>query len=233
MEPRDAEEDREPAGSSSTPTSDRKRKRGLLFGGVGAAVAVALVVVVLIVTGGSGQPTNTAARAKSTTKPELSVTLGTTSPTAEPVQPPGTVRLPDGSTATLVKRGLTEDNTLPIPKDLDKAAWWGAGLGESGAMLLSGHVNWNGEAGPFKELLNIQPGQNVTVLDNSGAKWVYQVREVHKVSKKKLPSVAPELFSQDGKHRLVLVTCGGEFIGGQTGYASNIIAIADLVSSPQ
>lgn len=232
MNPHDSDEN-ESAESGSGSSSPKKR--GIMLGGTGALVAAALVAIVVFVTGGSGeQPKNVAAESRSTGTSALSVTLGPTTTAAEDQgQPPGTVRLPGGNTAELVKKEITENGTLPIPKDLDKAAWWGAGLGESGAMLLSGHINWNGERGPFHALLNIQPGQKVTVIDKSGGKWVYQVHDVRKISKEELPSVAPELFGQDGEHRLVLVTCGGEFVGGETGYASNIIAIADLVSSPQ
>lgn len=233
MDPRDVDQNDsvELRQQTSDPTS--RRKRGLLFGGLGFAVVAALATVVVIVTGDSGQPANAAGQAPAAPA-ELSVTLPpSSSAPAEEAQPPGSVRLPDGATAQLVQRELTEDNTLPIPQDLDKATWWGAGLGQSGAMLLSGHINWKGEEGPFKELLRIQPGQQVVVLDDTGAEWTYQVRDVRKVAKEELPAVAPELFGQSGEHRLVLVTCGGDFVGGSTGYSSNVIAIADLEGSPE
>lgn len=148
-------------------------------------------------------------------------------------QRPGTVRLPEGGTAALVRRELTEDGTLPIPDSLDEATWWGAELGaERGAALLSGHVNWNRVTGPFEELWRNRPGQEVRVVDTAGGTWVYRITEVVTVDKHDLPSMAERLFGQDGPHRLVLVTCGGDYVGGTDGYEDNRIATAELVRRP-
>src|SRR5690606_40432460 len=54
-------------------------------------------------------------------------------PPAQPVhrpagQPPGTVRLPEGGTAELVRREIDRSGTLPVPDDIGEATWWGAGL---------------------------------------------------------------------------------------------------------
>ncbi|WP_243859646.1 class F sortase [Amycolatopsis arida] len=148
-------------------------------------------------------------------------------------QRPGTVRLPEGGTATLVRRELTADGTLPIPDSLGEATWWGAELGAGhGAALLSGHVNWNRRKGPFDELWRIRSGQEVIVLDTAGGRWVYRVTDVLTLHKDELPAHAQRLFGQDGPHRLVLVTCGGDYVGGTDGYRDNRIVTAELVSRP-
>ncbi|WP_425455452.1 class F sortase [Amycolatopsis palatopharyngis] len=157
----------------------------------------------------------------------------TTTASTAAAQRPGSVRLPEGGTATLVRRELTEDGTLPIPDSLDEATWWGAGLGaERGAALLSGHVNWNRVKGPFDELWRNRPGQEVRVVDTNGGTWVYRITEIVTVHKNDLPAVAERLFGQDGRHRLVLVTCGGDYVGGTDGYSDNRIATAELVRRP-
>ena len=220
--------------SGATSSTERRRNRGLVFGAVGVVVAAAVAATVFVFTGGAGGAGDTHAAEGPSTTPRISVSLPTsTGSSEEAAQPPGSVRLPDGATADLVKRDVRDDGTLPVPQDLDKAVWWGAGLGESGAMLLSGHVNWDGEPGPFKELLEVDSGERVSVHDDSGAEWTYQVDDVQKIDKDELPSKAPELFKQRGEHRLVLVTCGGEFVGGSQGYVNNVIATAHLVSGPQ
>ncbi|WP_084628628.1 class F sortase [Amycolatopsis nigrescens] len=150
---------------------------------------------------------------------------------AGPGQQPGTVRLPDGGTAKLVRREVTRNGTLPIPRGLEEASWWGAKLGApKGASLLSGHVNWGGTKGPFDQLWRIRAGQNVTVLDARGLPWIYRVDEIVTLHKDELPKHAPQLFGQDGPPRLVLVTCGGDYVGGTDGYRDNRVVTASLVS---
>jgi hypothetical protein len=148
-------------------------------------------------------------------------------------QRPGTVRLPGGGMARLVRSEVNGDGVLPIPRGLTDAAWWGVRLGaESGASLISGHVNWGGAKGPFDELWRIGEGQEVTVTDAAGGLWTYRVREIVTVHKNDLPARAPKLFAQDGPHRLVLVTCGGDYLGGTDGYRDNRVIVATPVSGP-
>jgi len=148
-------------------------------------------------------------------------------------QRPGTVRLPGGATARLVRTELTDTGVLPIPRGLGDAAWWGAKLGAAqGAALLSGHVNWEGRRGPFDELWRMRAGDQVSVVDARGGRWVYRVDEVVTLPKEALPAQAARWFGQDGPHRLVLVTCGGDYVGGTEGYDENRLVTARLVTRP-
>lgn len=148
-------------------------------------------------------------------------------------QRPGTVRLPDGATARLVRTELTDRGVLPIPRGLGDAAWWGAKLGAAqGAALLSGHVNWEGQRGPFDELWRMRDGDEVSVADAKGGRWVYRVDNVVTLPKETLPEQAAKWFGQDGPHRLVLVTCGGDYVGGTEGYDENRLVTAKLVTRP-
>ncbi|CAM3030743.1 class F sortase [Saccharomonospora xinjiangensis] len=145
-------------------------------------------------------------------------------------QRPGTVVLPDGGTATLVRKELGPDAVLPVPDDLGEATWWGAGLdAPSGASVFAGHVNWRGRTGPFAELWDVRIGERVTVTDDDGTEFAYSVSQIITLGKNELPARATELFGQSGQHRLVLVTCGGRWLGGTTGYAENRVVIAEPV----
>lgn len=147
-------------------------------------------------------------------------------PAQPPGQPPGTVRLAEGGTATLVRTEVV-DGVLPVPNDVDEATWWGAEPSAAdGATVLAGHVNWNGAIGPFAELWRAETGDPVTVVDRSGRVFHYSVTEVRTLGKDELPAHAGELFAQTGPHRMVLVTCGGRWVGGASGYADNRIVIA-------
>jgi hypothetical protein len=149
-------------------------------------------------------------------------------PPAPPPQRPGTVRLPAGGTAALVRKDLGPGGELPIPTDLGQATWWGAGLDAAGgASVFAGHVNWRGATGPFAELWSVKIGAVVTIVDSAGETRRYRISQLVTVHKDDLPARADDLFGQSGPHRVVLVTCGGRWVGGSDGYEENRVVIAD------
>lgn len=151
-------------------------------------------------------------------------------PPKPPAQRPNTVRLAAGGTATLVRTEVGPDGVLPIPVALDQATWWGAELDDrTGATVLAGHVNFHGRTGPFNELWRAQVGDPVTIVDGKGRTLRFRVVQLVTLQKDELPKRAGELFGQRGPHRLVLATCGGAWVGGKIGYASNRVVIAEPV----
>ncbi|MGW5704048.1 class F sortase [Amycolatopsis japonica] len=213
-------------GTASEEQPKKRSSLGLIL--IGAAIFVVAAVVAVFVFTGTSDPVVAATQGQTTTSaaqpPQTPADLG---------QAPGTVKLPGGGTAKLIRKELTADGTLPIPEGLDEATWWGAKLGaDQGASLLSGHVNWKGKKGPFDELWRLKTGQEVNVVDTDGGKWVYKIGEIVTVHKTKLAEQSEKLFGPDGPHRLVLVTCGGEYVGGTDGYEDNRIVTASLVSRP-
>jgi LPXTG-site transpeptidase (sortase) family protein len=127
----------------------------------------------------------------------------------------------------MVRREIGDDGVLPIPNAINQASWWGAGIdAPSGATVLAGHINWKGATGPFAELWDSRVGDQMSIVDGSGRPVAYRVTQVITLQKDELPRRAEELFAQTGPHRLVLVTCGGQWVGGRIGYASNQIVIA-------
>lgn len=152
---------------------------------------------------------------------------GGTAPAGPVHQLPNTIRLPHGGTADLVPGKVGADGSLPIPAGVDQATWWGVAIdAPGGASVFAGHVNWAGRIGPFAELWHDQVGDLVSVADTGGRLWLFRVSQVLTLTKDDLPRQAPSLFSPSGPHRVVLATCGGEWIGGQLGYADNRVLIA-------
>ncbi|MEV4145397.1 class F sortase [Amycolatopsis sp. NPDC049691] len=152
----------------------------------------------------------------------------TSAPPAPPPQQPGTVRLPAGGTATLVRTDLGPSGELPVPADLRQATWWGADLNAAGgASVFAGHVNWRGATGPFAELWSARIGGEVTIVDSAGRTRRYRISQLVTVHKDDLPARADDLFGQSGPHRVVLVTCGGRWVGGSDGYEENRVVVAD------
>lgn len=181
-------------------------------------------------------PTTTAVPTTTTTTPAPAATQ-TPAASPPPAPPPrqesppppqaaNTVRLAHGGTATLVRRDVV-DGVLPVPDGVREATWWGAPFdGQTGATVLAGHVNWKGATGPFSELWDARLGDQVTVIDDQGRPFTYVVSQLVTVHKNDLPNRAQELFGQEGAHRLVLVTCGGRWVGGHDGYEENRVVIA-------
>lgn len=202
--------------------------RWWIVGVAGAFVVAALVATLLIFTGkdepagaDGAAPTSQQAEQRQPAAPQ------------DTGQAPATLALPGGGTAKLVQEDLDADGALKIPEGLDEAAWWGAKLGaDHGVALLSGHVNWKGKKGPFTELWQVKQGQEVKLTDAAGGAWVYRVDATETIHKSELAGRSEQLFDPDGPHKLLLVTCGGEYVGGSEGYEDNRVVTASLVSRP-
>lgn len=198
--------------------------RWWILGAAGAFVVAVVVATLLVFTG----------------KDETAVANGAApvSAAGQPApqdtgQAPARLSLPGGGSAKLVQEDLDANGALKIPEGLDEAAWWGAKLGaDRGVALLSGHVNWKGRKGPFDELWQVKQGQEVKLTDAAGGAWVYRIDTTETVHKSDLAGRSEQLFDPAGPHRLLLVTCGGEYVGGTEGYEDNRVVTASLVSRP-
>jgi hypothetical protein len=227
-----------------------KPGRGRLLAGFALGVTAVLAVQfgypvvtaprVAVVAGTALSAAGAAGAAASVPSPSPTVTASaapaapaaqTPSPAAPPPSPqqrPGTIRLPGGGTATLVRADLGPGGELPVPADLGQATWWGAALDAAGgASVFAGHVNWRGATGPFAELWNARIGAEVTIVDSAGKTWRYRISELATVHKSDLPARADYLFGPSGPHRVVLVTCGGRWVGGSDGYEENRVVTAE------
>jgi len=195
--------------------------------GVAGAFVVAALVATLLVFTGKDEP----AGANSTGTPVPAANQQ--APQQDTGRAPAQLALPAGGTAKLIQEDLDAAGALKIPEGLDEAAWWGAKLGaDRGVALLSGHVNWKGKKGPFNELWQVKQGQEVKLTDAAGGAWVYKVDATETVHKSDLAGRSEQLFDPDGPHKLLLVTCGGEYVGGSEGYEDNRVVTASLVSRP-
>ncbi|MEU0535877.1 class F sortase [Amycolatopsis tolypomycina] len=235
----------EPPGERPDPFA-RKPGRGRLLAGfaLGAATVLAvqygpavLTAAPVAVVTGTALPAAGAAAAPAAPSPPPAATTPAAPAAQTPSSPsspapqqqrPGTVRLPSGGTATLVRADLGPDGELPVPTDLGQATWWGASLdAASGASVFAGHVNWRGATGPFAELWHARIGAEVTIVDSAGKTWRYRIAQLVTVHKSDLPARADYLFGPSGPHRVVLVTCGGRWVGGSDGYEENRVVVAD------
>ncbi len=78
--------------------------------------------------------------------------------------------------------------------------------------------------GFFARLLRIKVGDTVTLRAGSHA-LTYRVTSVRKVAKEALATDS-QAFKQTGSHRLVLITCTGNYHRDRGGYDSNLVVVA-------
>ncbi|SDB80731.1 LPXTG-site transpeptidase (sortase) family protein [Raineyella antarctica] len=123
-----------------------------------------------------------------------------------------------------------EGAALNPPDNPRMVGWWNhsadAGA-DRGTTLLTSHKVEGGN-GVFEHLVQVQPGAEIMIHGETGS-FTYVVRDVRVLHKDQLAAEAPQLFSQDGPHRLVLVTC--EDWDGH-GFTANSVVVATPKGDP-
>jgi sortase (surface protein transpeptidase) len=137
-----------------------------------------------------------------------------------------------GVDSALMQLGLQADGTLQVPPSGFPAGWYtGAPTpGELGPAILAGHVDWSGQPGVFSRLRELTPDAQVTVTRQDGSAAVFRVTQVKQYPKDKFPT--SEVYGDLDHPGLRLITCGGSFDRQTRNYEDNIIAFADLVTTP-
>jgi hypothetical protein len=144
---------------------------------------------------------------------------------------PTSMRMPSGRLAPVESVSVHQDGALDIPSNPDRVGWWtgGAEAGEPyGSIVLAGHVDSRTfGVGVLAEMLTMRPGQELKLADGAHGQR-YLVQSVRKVPKAKLEA-GSNLFAQNLKHRLVMITCGGPFDRKAHSYRDNVILVATPV----
>jgi len=134
--------------------------------------------------------------------------------------------LPGDADAPVVP-AQTVNGVLRVPESVQHVGWWdgSARAGEPfGATVIAGHVDSATEGiGFFARLRRIRVGDTITLRADSH--WLkYRVTSVRKIAKKAL-ATDNQALKQKGPHRLVLVTCTGNFHRDRGGYDSNLVVV--------
>lgn len=129
---------------------------------------------------------------------------------------------------------VTENGMLIPPRDVSRLGWYSASAvpgeaGPVGSSVITGHINYQGQGTGFAEkFTTLEQGQEFAVFID-GEERRFRVTE----APYRLPKGAgfPDVINDtEGENRLVLITCGGKFVGGQLGYEDNIITVAEPVA---
>lgn len=157
-----------------------------------------------------------------------SAQIGGTPASQTRIAVPTLLTLPSGAAVPVDPAGVDPVGALSVPADPARVGWWtgGAQVGEPfGSVVIAGHIDSRRYGvGQMAALRDVVPGDVVT----AGAPDVsvaYRVESVVLIAKADL-SADSELFDQEGPHRLVLITCDGEYDRSTGRYADNLVVTA-------
>ncbi|WP_037331381.1 class F sortase [Salinispora tropica] len=136
-------------------------------------------------------------------------------------------------TAPVHSVGLAPDGTIAAPDAAraQEAGWYDQGPtpGQYGPAVLVGHVDTDTGPAVFQGLRDLRAGDRVEVNRTDGQVAVFEVNSVERFDKERFPT--DQVFGDFDRPNLRLVTCGGRWVGGQTGYADNVVVFASLVEA--
>jgi LPXTG-site transpeptidase (sortase) family protein len=151
--------------------------------------------------------------------------------TVPPTHPRRLIISSIGVNALIKPVGVVKDGALGAPNTAWDVGWYEDGglPGQSGAMLVDGHVNDSyNTPGVFARLKNMENGDRLTVERGDGAMLSYQVvtveqKPVGSVDMKRL------LRPIEGSEGLNLITCGGTYDKKSGTYNDRIIVFATRI----
>lgn len=139
-----------------------------------------------------------------------------------------------GQTGQVVPIGITDDGVLAPPTDVSLTGWYLdsalPGSGGPGSVVLTGHINEVGQGWGFaSNFVEITAGEEITITTDAGGEVTYRAvsGSEHDL---KADGVAEIVNDFTGPERLVVITCGGRYVGGELGYESNIVTVFEPVS---
>ncbi|MFV2104161.1 class F sortase [Micromonospora sp. LOL_024] len=129
--------------------------------------------------------------------------------------------------------GIAPDGSIAAPpaERAQEAGWYDQGPtpGQYGPAVIVGHVDTTSGPAVFHHLRELRAGDHVEVARSDGSVAVFEVDRTDRYDKEQLP--ADEVFGDFSRPQLRLITCGGRWVGGQTGYADNVVVFASLVEA--
>ncbi|WBC15148.1 class F sortase [Micromonospora sp. WMMA1998] len=134
-------------------------------------------------------------------------------------------------TAPVTPVGQARDGSVDVPPltEHNQTGWYdrGAVPGEPGRAIIVGHVDTKSGPAVFYRLHSLKPGARIQVTRSDRTVVTFKVDSVEYFDKANLP--AARVYGDSGPSELRLITCGGEWVGGRTGYEDNVIVFASRV----
>jgi hypothetical protein len=129
--------------------------------------------------------------------------------------------------------GVAGDGTIEVPASdrRDEAGWYSHSPtpGQYGPSVIVGHVDTRTGPAVFHDLGGLRPRAKIEITREDRSVAVFEVNSVKRFDKSELP--VEQVYGDFSRPSLRLITCGGRWVGGSTGYADNVIVFASLVSA--
>ena len=156
-------------------------------------------------------------------------------PTPEPVAAPLRLVVESlGVDGPVVEMGLDDQGIPQVPFNGQDVAWYNFSSppGAGSNAVFAGHINWEGAAGVFGDLDELQPGDTVRLISGDGREYAYEVFANFAVDPYEDDSL--KVMDPTPTDTVTLITCGGSWIpdaseqfGGS--YTNRIIVQARLM----
>jgi hypothetical protein len=134
--------------------------------------------------------------------------------------------------AKIISVGLAADGTIDTPGLTRKntVGWYDQGPtpGQDGPAVLVGHVDTRSGPSVFYKLGKLRPRAKILISRKDHRIAVFRVDAVRVYPKSGIP--ASEVYGDFSRPGLRLITCGGAWVGGSTGYADNVVVFASLAT---
>jgi hypothetical protein len=135
-----------------------------------------------------------------------------------------------GVYSRVISVGVTATGALGTPNNVYDTAWYNesAGPGQSGAMLMDGHVSSWTVPGVFYAIKTLVAGDAIEVERGDGTTFTYKVVSSQVYSSKSVNMTAAMTAIVPGQPGLNLISCTGDVIPGTSEFNERIIVFATL-----
>ncbi|MCA0992589.1 class F sortase [Pseudalkalibacillus hwajinpoensis] len=126
--------------------------------------------------------------------------------------------------------GQLPDGQMDVPKDESNVGWYqpGAKPGDRGNAVLAGHVDNKTGPSVFFHLGDLEAGDLVTVTDEQGLAYDFEVNAVESYPRNNAP--LEKVFGTSSKSSLNLITCAGTFDRDAGTHEERMVVYTTLVS---
>jgi LPXTG-site transpeptidase (sortase) family protein len=160
------------------------------------------------------------------------INTSTPTPIPEPetvyIESPARLSIPKLNINTKIEHvGLDDQRRMDVPKNYNNVAWYiyGSKPGQIGSSVIAGHYDSpNGSPAIFYYLDRLETGDTITVESSTGENLEFEVERIAVYKDVTFP--IEEVFLNNDKPRLNLITCYGTWNAGDRNYTDRYVVYA-------